>query len=552
VDLILILYSLLIEKNMSELYSSKTVDHLGLVSGLCKDINLVSFIDELLPKQANNSHISFGQLFLAMILNGLGFTGRTLHMFPQYFKNKPTERLIGKGIKAEHINDDSLGRCLDELYNFGVSDLYQNIAEKVIAHLGLECSALNLDSTSMHVDGDYKTDGNETKAINITRGYSRDHRPELNQVILNLITENQAGIPVYMQACSGNTNDSEGFKRIVKSHVNSLKEAYNNRYLIGDAALYSLEIVQSLNEQNQLFITRVPQKIKQAQSILADIENISFNHIKDGYSGCWFESDYADVDQKWLLIKSEQAYKREIISLDRRLKKSSTLAMKAFEKLSKEIFNCKNDAEIAFNTWQKKHKFISVFNSEIITSVKHLKSGRPKKNSSGDVKYSISGNIGSSLQAREDARQKKGVFILATNDCSDELEMQNLLELYKSQQSVERGFRFLKSPDFLTSSIFLKKPERIESLLMIMTSCLMIYAALEHLIRKSLKEKELYFTSMKNKPCQKPTARWVFQCFIGIDELSIENNNKSLILNLCSEHEVILNCLGKSYWDFYS
>jgi len=33
---------------------------------------------------------------------------------------------------------------------------------------------------------------------------------------LNLITENQAGIPVYMQACSGNTNDSEGFKKIVK------------------------------------------------------------------------------------------------------------------------------------------------------------------------------------------------------------------------------------------------------------------------------------------------------------------------------------------------
>ena len=54
------------------------------------------------------------------------------------------------------------------------------------------------------------------------------------------------------------------------------------------------------------------------------------------------------------------------------------------------------------------------------------------------------------------AKQKTGVFILATNDCSGELEMSEMLAIYKSQQAVERGFRFLKSPDFLTSSLFLK------------------------------------------------------------------------------------------------
>ena len=50
---------------MLENYSSKTIDHLGLVSGLCKDINLVKIIDDLLPKKSDNAHISFGQLFLA-------------------------------------------------------------------------------------------------------------------------------------------------------------------------------------------------------------------------------------------------------------------------------------------------------------------------------------------------------------------------------------------------------------------------------------------------------------------------------------------------------
>ena len=51
-----------------------------------------------------------------MMINGLGFTGRTLHMYSEYFSDKPLDRLIAPGIKPEHINDDALGRCLDALY----------------------------------------------------------------------------------------------------------------------------------------------------------------------------------------------------------------------------------------------------------------------------------------------------------------------------------------------------------------------------------------------------------------------------------------------------
>ena len=67
-------------------------------------------------------------------------------------------------------------------------------------------------------------------------------------MILNLITENQAGLPAYMQACSGNTNDSESFKQLVKSHIGSLKSAQRSRYFIGDAALYVAETIQSLQK----------------------------------------------------------------------------------------------------------------------------------------------------------------------------------------------------------------------------------------------------------------------------------------------------------------
>lgn len=75
--------------------------------------------------------------------------------------------------------------------------------------------SVHLDITSFHVDGEYAQDEN-TNVIKLVRGYSRDHRPELNQVVLELICENQAGIPVYMQALSGNTNDAKAFAEVTK------------------------------------------------------------------------------------------------------------------------------------------------------------------------------------------------------------------------------------------------------------------------------------------------------------------------------------------------
>ncbi len=89
-------------------YFIRNLDHLGLVAGMCKEIGVAKLIDQAHPKQSKDKKISYGQLVEAMILNGLGFTGRTLHMYPEYFADKPVERLLGEGIKAEYINDDAL------------------------------------------------------------------------------------------------------------------------------------------------------------------------------------------------------------------------------------------------------------------------------------------------------------------------------------------------------------------------------------------------------------------------------------------------------------
>lgn len=531
-------------------FDVQRLDHLGLVAGFCNAVGVEEEIDAKLPKFSHKSNISNGKLLIAMILNGLGFVSRTLHMYPEYFSEKPTERLLGPGILPSHINDDVMGRFLDALYEEGVSSLYQGLATRVVKHLGLECQSLNLDTTSFHLDGEYEQDI-DAESIKITRGYSRDHRPDLNQVVLSLITENQAGIPLYMQACSGNANDTETFKKTVKSHLKSLKDAYNNTYLIADAALYTEENVQALSEQNQLFITRVPQKLNEAKAVISLAEETTWTELDNGYSGAWFDAAYGGVQQRWLLIKSTQAHTREKHILDRSIKKTTEEAVKSFNKLCREKFDCEADAAAALMRWQEKQPFSRVADALIKRVDKRAKRGRPS--SSDDIKttFQITGAIMTELGLRNEAQKTKGLFILGTNDLSEKLGMQFLLDEYKSQQAVERGFRFLKSPDFLTSSLFLKKPERIEALLMIMTCSLMIYAGIEHLIRRRLTETNTFFPDMKKKPTQQPTAKWVFFCFQGVSVVLIDNQMQ-IVTNVTDRHRVILNCLGKEYWKFYS
>jgi transposase len=72
-----------------------------------------------------------------MILNELGFVGRTLYLYSEYFEDKPTDLLINPSVKHQHIDDNALGRTLDKLFEVGVTELYTKIALSVVKHLGM-------------------------------------------------------------------------------------------------------------------------------------------------------------------------------------------------------------------------------------------------------------------------------------------------------------------------------------------------------------------------------------------------------------------------------
>jgi transposase len=104
-----------------------------------------------------------------------------------------------------------------------------------------------------------------------------------------------------------------------------------------------------------------------------------------------------------------------------------------------------------------------------------------------------------------EAKSKLGMFILATNDLN--LDPNTILSYYKGQQAVERCFRFLKNKSFRVAEVYLKKPERIEALAMIMVLTLTIYSIAEWMLRKRMRETGETIPNQLKKPTQKPTLK---------------------------------------------
>lgn len=539
-------------------YQFKNLNHLGLVSAMCRELKIAEYIDARITNDSDVRNVTIGQAVVAMIINGLGFTGQTLYMFPEFFEDKPIDRLIGEGIQAEHLNDKVLGRALDSLYDADVSDLYLNLAIKVVNHLKLPCKALNLDGTSFHVDGVYNSNKNpdDLNCIRICRGYSRDHRPDLNQVILQLMTENEAGIPVFMAPASGNVNDKTCFQEIIKNHLSCFKAALNSRYLVADAAMYVAETLQLLDEQKQLFISRVPLNIKDAKELVGKVPAMSLEPVEgyEDYYSAEVPSCYGEVRQRWFLFLNKKRRLSEQKTLTRKMHKQSLKEARDLEKLGKKGFMCRNDALKAFALWQKQSKLCrSETEPEVICKPCYSGKGRPSQDSQPDhFEYFVQGECFVPCETMDNAQASLGCFILGTNELDqDRMNVTELLSTYKSQQQVEGGFRFLKSPDFLVSSLYLKKAERIESLLMVMTLCLMVYAAIQHRIRHELKKQSRVFPNQKKKPSQNPTARWVFFCFQGISVLTV-NNQKEHVVGLKERQWTIIHILGIFYESLYS
>jgi transposase len=322
------------------------------------ELGIAEVIDRATQQNPETRIVTAGHAVKAMVLNGLGFVNPQLYRVPRFFQDKPLSRLLAPLlIEAKHLHNETRGRALDTLYAGDVTALYSLIAATAAARLGLAAPFAHLDSTSFHVDGRYNSDEEPAaQVVHITQGYSRDHRPDLNQVMLALIIEHQAGIPVLMKPLSGHSSDAPEFGRIVKEHMAQLQTTHGTTYLVADSALYSEANLQQLAKTRIKWMTRVPATLHDAQAMLAQADLQTMAPLTDGYRYHLLSSTDGGVAQRWVLIYSAHRHPQAQHTVGRQLRKQGEQEVQAFQQLCRTTFACEADAQQALATFTKVYR----------------------------------------------------------------------------------------------------------------------------------------------------------------------------------------------------
>jgi transposase len=526
------------------------IDHLGIVAGLVDEIGLVEEIDRKLGTHSQ-AHVSPGRAVKAMILNGLGFFSAPLYLFGEFFTGKATEHLLGVGIKPEHLNDDRLGRVLDKLFEAGLTEIFVKVAAKAAERFNVSTKSVHLDATSFHLHGRYDDARREPEEIRITHGYSRDHRPDLKQFVVDLMSTKDGGVPLFLRVADGNEADQAIFAELLKDFRTRVDL---DALFVADSALYSADNLASLG--NLRWLCRVPRTLGEARRALAQTPREEFvqSSLHEGYRIAQIESNYGGVDQRWMVVHSEELQKAAGERLQRHLARREKELGRELSRLVRKTFACQADATEAAEAFAAEHleNHHRLANPRIVTVARYGKRGRPAKGAEPEeIRYRIKTELKRDEKSIGEELERSGRYILATNVLSEREELTNdeLLAEYRGRQSVERGFRFLKDPLFFASSMFVKTPRRVAAIAMVMGLCLLVYALGERSLRQALEQSGASIRHQRGNPTQRPTLRWVFQLFQAVHLLSVDGTKQ--ISNLTEERRSILDFLGSNCRRYY-
>jgi transposase len=113
---------------------------------------------------------------------------------------------------ADLLNDDRVGRALDALYLADRASLTTAVSLAAIRAYRVDCTELHNDSTSICLYGAYRsatgTARGGRRPPRPARGHSKDHRPDLKQLVWILTVAADGAVPLAHRLCDGNTEDS--------------------------------------------------------------------------------------------------------------------------------------------------------------------------------------------------------------------------------------------------------------------------------------------------------------------------------------------------------
>lgn len=527
------------------------LDHLGVIASVIKDLGLIAMIDtRLVPDE--QEVITPGEAVAAMILNGLGFANRPLSLTPQFFANKPLDLLFRDGIEAEMFNRFKLGRTLDEAYAYGCDLLFEELALSICAHEGIDRRFNHLDTTSFSLTGEYVPDSDE-HAIHITHGYSKDHRPDLKQAVLELMVAQDGGIPFVSKSWDGNTSDTQVFQKRAEVLMRAFKDTPSPRYLVADAKLYCEDNATPLSQLG--FITRIPATLKLVSQVMSqalqwDTWQPFDHHTRyQPLTLCHY-----GMAQRWLVVYSQAALERAEATLKKATQREHEAITKQLFHLQAQRFCAPEAAHDALAALAKRWKYHRVASSHLTEHKRYVGKGRPTPSTPlKAIAWQIQAHVHADDEAIERDKHAKACYVLGTNIDASEVSDTEVIVAYKGQAHVEGSFRFLKDPLFFVSSLFVKKPTRIEGLLMVMTLALLVYSVAQRRLRKQLAQNHETVPNQITQPTPSPTLRWIFQLLEGIHrvQVTVQGQVHDLIEGLNDVQIKILRLFGNEVCHLY-
>ena len=375
-----------------------------------------------------------------------------------------------------------------------------------------------------------------------------------------LVTSGE-GVPQFLQPLDGNASDKRALLAAVQALTQQLQERGETPGVyVADSGLYSAENMTQLNAAGVRWVSRVPETSTAAQAMVQERLDTpdTWQSTADGRRH-WWSRQLAELPQgaeRWIVVRTQEGEERARATVQRQAERDQAAWAKRLWHLGNQTFACQPDAEAALaKTCQRRPPWLVVA-SRVVAQAHYPTRGRPRKEATPTKQvWQIQATLTLDAAALEREALRRAAYLVGTNllDVAawpDEA----VIALYREQSVAECGFAFLKDPLFLASSVFVKRPERIMALAFIMTLCLLVYKLAEVRVRQRLAATGLTVPDQVRKPTVRPTLRWLFHCFEGIDlhhTLHPGGTRATEVLRLTPVHRLVLRLLGPAYENCY-
>ena len=553
---------------------SYQVGAMPLVNRILERMRLEEFFREYLPADDPRCRFPTAQALLVLVRNVL------LSREPVYAVGAWAARFAPDVFnlweeQVALLHDDRLGRCLTRLFRGTGPELILAGVRHVIAEYQVSLDELHNDSTTVSFYGAYQEASEEGQRLGrathaITWGYSKDHRPDLKQLLYTLTVSHDGGVPVYFTSHSGNVVDDTTHCAtwdLLCQLVGSTDFLY-----VADCKLASEENLRHIARKGR-FVTVMPRTHGEDEKFRTRLRQspqaIRWEPLYDktdeggkvtdrlfvcadewlssqGYRLLWYRSTRkAELDQATRARHVQRALGaltelRERLSSPRTRFRDRGEVQQAVDNLLAE---CEVESLVRVQIEERED-----------AKYRQARPGRPSK----DTKYKKETRPRYHLTweldpvAFENAEREDGIFPLLTND--RQLTAEEVLRAYKRQPIIEKRFSQLKT-DFAVAPVYLKDVGRIQGLLAIYFFVLLVQTLMERELRQAMARKGIDSLPLypEGRPCSRPTTARVIEVFEPIQRhllITGDNEPQCLVTELTTLQRQIIKLLALSPTDY--